>query len=140
MCSILTDFGVEKDAWSTPGFAGHESGDVEQGVDDLDPANLDANLLFRFNMPLPDADHSLHHATCQSLISPFFVQGQGQSQRHCSTNICVNFTQVMNTIQEFFMWDDFETTLNCISRWFSIRARCDRFIAECIMKNQSIQD
>lgn len=72
MCSILTDFGVEKDAWFTPGFAGHESGDVEQGVDDLDPANLDANLLFRFNMPLPDADHSLHHATCQSLISPFF--------------------------------------------------------------------
>ena len=46
----------------------------------------------------------------------------------------------MNTIQEFFMWDDFETTLNCISRWFSIRARCDRFIAECIMKNQNIQD
>lgn len=74
---------MEKDAWFTPGFAGHESGDVEQGVDDLDPANLDANLLFRFNMPLPDADHSLHHAACQNLISPFFVQGQGQSQRHC---------------------------------------------------------
>ena len=81
VCSILTDFGVEKDAWFTPGF-----GDVEQSVSDgegdTDPANLDANLLFRFNMPLPDADHSLHHASCQSFI--FFLYFKVVVfQRHC---------------------------------------------------------
>jgi hypothetical protein len=85
---MLTDFGVEKDAWFTPGFAGHESGDLEQGVDDLDPANLDANLLFRFNMPLPDADHSLHHATCQSLISPFFRSRSRSKSKALFGRVC----------------------------------------------------
>ena len=46
VCSILTDFGTEKEAWFTPRF------------DDTSLALAgDANLLFRFSMPLPDADH-----------------------------------------------------------------------------------
>ncbi len=47
--SILTDFGTEKEVWFTPG----EPSDSQ----------CDANLLFKFNMPLPDTDHSLHHAS-----------------------------------------------------------------------------
>ena len=53
VCSILTDFGTESQAWFTPGF-----GDANLALAG------DANLLFRFSMPLPDADHSLHHVTC----------------------------------------------------------------------------
>lgn len=43
-------------------------------------------------------------------------------------------------MQGFFDWDTFEAKLNCLSRWFSIRVRCDRFIAVCIHKNPNIQD
>lgn len=52
VCSILTDFGTEKEAWFMPGLDG---GDISN--------QNAANLLFKFSMPLPDADHSLHHAT-----------------------------------------------------------------------------
>ena len=48
--------------------------------------------------------------------------------------------EVMNTMQDLWNWKDFHDTLNCLSRWFSVRARCDRFIAECVMKNDRIQD
>lgn len=48
--------------------------------------------------------------------------------------------QVMNTMQGFFEWESFELVLNCLSRWFSLRARCDRFMAVCINKNPRIQD
>ena len=56
VCSILTDFGVEKEAWFTPGM------DPQDAPTDTD----DANLLFKFNLPLPDADHALHHAPSHS--------------------------------------------------------------------------
>lgn len=45
----------------------------------------------------------------------------------------------MNTMQNFFDWESFSDTLNCLSRWFSLRIRCDRFIAICINKNPKIQ-
>lgn len=46
----------------------------------------------------------------------------------------------MNIMQDYFQWDDFHETLNSISRWFSLRIRCDRFIAICIMRNDKIQE
>ena len=47
----------------------------------------------------------------------------------------------MNIMQDyFFTLNEFEQTLNCISRWFSIRDRCDRFIAVCINQNTRIED
>ena len=53
--SILTDFGTESQAWFTPGVE-------EQHDDGAGDGDSDANLLFKFSMPLPDGDHSLHHA------------------------------------------------------------------------------
>ena len=57
VCSMLTDFGVEKDAWIAPAL------DVDASAPTDDRGG--SFLLFKYNMPLPDCDHSLHHAPCQ---------------------------------------------------------------------------
>ena len=45
----------------------------------------------------------------------------------------------MATLHGFFDWKTFGDQLNSVSRWFSLRARCDRFISVCIRKNSSVQ-
>lgn len=101
VCSILTDFGTESCLWFTPSSS---SGD---GLDVDDVASAEDLLMFKYGLPLPDADHALHH--------------------------------VMLCITEHFAFDEqFHDQLNAVSRWFSNRDRCDRFIAKCILQNTNI--
>lgn len=60
VCSLLTDFGVEKEAWLAPGPQ------PQQTDEDSSP---DPNLLFKRSMPLPDCDHSLHHVPGTRIIA-----------------------------------------------------------------------
>lgn len=45
---------------------------------------------------------------------------------------------VMNTLTEQFNWESFQPKLNTLSRYFSLRTRCDRFISVCIRKNNAV--
>ena len=93
-CSILTDYGTESSLWFTPRQAGGGSPADVPEAEDL--------LLFRWSLPLPDSDHSLHH--------------------------------IMEAIGGFYDQD----SLASLSRWFSLRTRCDRFISVCIYGNRSM--
>lgn len=47
---------------------------------------------------------------------------------------------IMLVMTEFFSWDDeFKEQLASLSRYFSIRDRCDRFIVKCIFQNEQIE-
>ena len=70
--SLLTDFGVESAAWLMPDLSAKNEGRQPQAaaagpdeVDDVSGAGHVANptVLFKYCMPLPDCDHSLHHAS-----------------------------------------------------------------------------
>ena len=42
-------------------------------------------------------------------------------------------------MESYFDWQQFFDQLNALSRWFSIRARCDRFVSVCIRQNPCVQ-
>ena len=67
--SLLTDFGVESAAWLMPDPSSTDQAQAAaQDNDDVcaeEPLPNPA-LLFKFCMPLPDCDHSLHHASCRN--------------------------------------------------------------------------
>lgn len=98
--SVLTDFGTESYLWFAPSNLNNDDDDCAKSTEEM----------FRFpsSLPLPDADHSLHH--------------------------------IMLAMTNFFDWEDtFRNQLSAVSRWFSIRARCDRFIHFCIYRNPAIR-
>lgn len=65
VCSLLTDFGVESQSWLAPASAtDHATTDADDNAD----ADADPSLLFRYCMPLPDLDHSLHHVTVAYMV------------------------------------------------------------------------
>ena len=97
-CSILTDYGTESLLWFTP-----REGDIAGAAAEAETS--EDLFLFRWNLPLPDGDHSLHH--------------------------------IMETMSDHGLYD--QDSLASLSRWFSLRSRCDRFVALCIYRNQSIQ-
>ena len=56
--SLLTDYGVESQAWFTPTPIS-ASGTNAASSDE----SSSVGFLFKLSMPLPDADHSLHHVS-----------------------------------------------------------------------------
>lgn len=77
----------------------------------IDSSDSDLPLLFPFSLPLADFDHMLHHTMLE-----------------CEDGFMANNPH----------WTNFDSSLHAISKYFSKRDCCDRYVEKQINKNQSI--
>lgn len=141
--SMLFDWGAESQVWKSPSSFIKDS--------------LPFETLFGFALPLPDADHALHHVP-----SLAFMWGAGQTHGHCfiprdqnknSTGVTglisnrhtlahtIAFAKVMESLESFFSWTEyFQPRLHALALFFSNSGRCSRFIKICVDQNPRITD
>ncbi|CAE6937046.1 RSN1 [Symbiodinium microadriaticum] len=80
-----------------------------------------------------------------SLLTDFGVESAAWflpsivDREETSTGAGFEDATVMHIMESYFDWQQFFDQLNALSRWFSIRARCDRFVSVCVRQNPCVQ-